>query len=67
MIRAIALAGLFFSSACRDSPRFALTHTYKLAVIDTGVAMTGEEMVHYMFPVCATSSSPWFGNGSSNS
>jgi hypothetical protein len=31
-----------------DWNRFALTHTYKLTVIDTGVAMTGEEMVHYI-------------------
>jgi hypothetical protein len=31
-----------------DWNRFALTHNYKLAVVDTGVGMTGEEMVQYI-------------------
>lgn len=31
-----------------DWNTFALTHSYKLAVIDTGVGMTGEEMVRYI-------------------
>lgn len=31
-----------------DWNRFALTHTYKLAIIDTGIGMTGEEMVQYI-------------------
>jgi hypothetical protein len=31
-----------------DWNRYALTHTYKLAAIDTGVGMTGEEMIRYI-------------------
>ncbi|MGH9795714.1 MAG: hypothetical protein ACRD5G_13160, partial [Candidatus Acidiferrales bacterium] len=31
-----------------DWNRFTLTRTHKLAVIDTGIGMTGEQMVHYI-------------------
>jgi hypothetical protein len=35
------------SSHCVDWNRHTLTDIYKLSVIDTGIGMTGEEMVTY--------------------